>query len=101
MPSICVISCSGEKKDQKSINEKHMNFPWMTWNYFLKGCYGNYFENWRKQDSGIYYGLGYFLDSENEDTLFRQRMKLLQNPEGIFMYFDFKNQNDKRKVNSN
>lgn len=59
---------------------------------------GNYYENWEKQDSVTYYGLGYFLDTENEDTLFRQRMKLIQTPDGIFMYFNVKNQNDNKEV---
>ncbi len=98
MLSVFVISCSDEKNRPESSREKPTPFSWISGNYFLKSSYGNYFENWEKQDSITYYGLGYFLDTENEDTLFRQRMKLLQNPEGVFMFFNVKNQNDNKDV---
>lgn len=71
---------------------------WISGNYSLKSNYGNYFENWKKTDSVTYYGLGYFMDAENTDTLFRQRMKLQQTSEGIFMYYNVKNQNDNKDV---
>ena len=64
----------------------------------LSSSHGNYYENWEKIDSVTYYGLGYFMDTENQDTLFRQRMKLQQTPEGTFMYFNVKNQNDNKDV---
>jgi hypothetical protein len=71
---------------------------WISGNYMLKSNYGNYSENWKKTDSVTYYGLGYFMDAENTDTLFRQRMKLHQTSEGVFMYFNVKNQNDNKDV---
>ncbi len=71
---------------------------WISGNYMLKSNYGNYSENWKKIDSVTYYGLGYFMDAENTDTLFRQRMKLHQTSEGVFMYFNVKNQNDNKYV---
>jgi hypothetical protein len=71
---------------------------WISGNYMLKSNYGNYSENWKKIDSVTYYGLGYFMDAENTDTLFRQRMKLHQTSEGVFMYFNVKNQNDNKDV---
>ncbi len=93
-----VTSCSDERKGQKAIEEKTAHFSWITGNYYLKGSYGNYFENWNTLDSSTYYGLGYFLDKDNEDTLFRQRMKLFQTSDGVFMYFNVKNQNDNKDV---
>lgn len=95
---IFVISCSDEKGGKEHIVGQPVPLKWISGNYFLKGSMGNYYENWEKQDSVTYHGLGYFLDTENEDTLFRQRMKLLQTPEGIFMYFNVKNQNDNKDV---
>ena len=93
-----ITSCSEEKKQLDNIDVKTARFSWISGNYYLKGSYGNYFENWEKQDSITYYGLGYFLDTENADTLFRQRMKLFQTPDGVFMYFNVKNQNDNKDV---
>lgn len=71
---------------------------WISGNYVLKSNYGNYFENWKKVDSVSYFGFGYYMDSENIDTLFRQRMRLQQTPEGVFMYYNVKNQNDNKDV---
>ncbi|MBK8368722.1 MAG: hypothetical protein IPL10_15310 [Bacteroidetes bacterium] len=69
---------------------KSVSLNWVIGNYTLKSEYGNYFENWEKLDSTTYYGLGYFMDADNEDTLFRQRMKLHQTHEGLFMFFNVK-----------
>lgn len=95
---IFTISCSNEQKKATLVTEKAKPIEWLASNYFLKGAYGNYYENWKKQDSVTYYGLGYFMDVENEDTLFRQKMKWIQDPDGIFMYFNVKNQNDNKDV---
>lgn len=77
---------------------KSSSLNWVTGNYTLKSEYGNYYENWKKIDSITYYGLGYYMDVENMDTLFRQRMRLQQTPEGVFMQFNVKNQNDNKDV---
>ena len=88
---ICIIffaSCSEEKNALNNSIGKSTSLNWVTGNYTLKSEYGNYYENWKKLDSTSYYGFGYFMDADNEDTLFRQRMKLQQTQEGLFMYFN-------------
>jgi len=95
---MATLSCSTDESNAIILNEKPLFLNWITGNYFFKSSYGNYYENWEKADSVTYYGLGYFMDSENEDTLFRQRMKLLQTRKGIFMFYDVKNQNDNKTV---
>ena len=95
---IFIISCSDEKKVKNRVTDKPTQIEWLSGKYFLKAPYGNYYENWEKQDSVTYFGLGYFMDSDNEDTLFRQRMKWVQELDGIFMYFNVKNQNDNKNV---
>lgn len=95
---IIVESCSDDQNTANNFSEKTPSLYWVTGHYYLKGAYGNYFENWEKGDSVTYYGLGYFMDADNEDTLFRQRMKLHQTPKGIFMFYDVKNQNDNKIV---
>lgn len=96
--SLFVISCSNEKNVSNEASEKTPLIKWITGKYYLKNSGGNYFENWHQHDSITYLGLGYFLDPENQDTLFRQRMKLIQTTEGVFMYFNVKNQNDNKDV---
>ncbi|MBK8367634.1 MAG: hypothetical protein IPL10_09500 [Bacteroidetes bacterium] len=74
---ICVVfltACSEEKIASDNSIGKSVSLNWVIGNYTLKSEYGNYFENWEKLDSTTYYGLGYFMDADNEDTLFRQRM---------------------------
>ncbi|MBC7695485.1 MAG: hypothetical protein H7141_08585 [Burkholderiales bacterium] len=95
---VFIISCADEKKVKNNVTDKPTQIEWLSGKYFLKASYGNYYENWEKQDSVTYYGLGYFMDSDNEDTLFRQRMKWVQTPDGTFMYFNVKNQNDNKDV---
>ncbi len=98
---ICIVfftACSEEKNALDNSIGKSASLKWVTGNYTLKSEYGNYFENWKKLDSTTYYGFGYFMDADNEDTLFRQRMKLQQTQEGLFMYFNVKNQNDNKDV---
>ena len=95
---IFLSSCSQEKTALENSIGKRVSLNWVIGNYTLKSEYGNYYENWEKIDSMSYYGLGYFMDSENVDTLFRQRMKLLQLPDGVFMFFNVKNQNDNKDV---
>ena len=91
-------SCSDDRKILSDASEKKQPLSWVVGNYMLSSSHGNYYENWEKIDSVTYYGLGYFMDTENQDTLFRQRMKLQQTPEGTFMYFNVKNQNDNKDV---
>ena len=91
-------SCSEERESTDSAIEKGSALNWITGNYQLLSKHGNYYENWEKADSVTYYGLGYFMDSENADTLFRQRMKLQQTQNGVFMYYNVKNQNDNKEV---
>lgn len=74
------------------------SIKWLTGCYNMKSKYGNYTENWVNKDSMSYIGLGYFLDNETQDTLFRQSMKLEQTLEGVFMYFNVKNQNNNKDV---
>ncbi len=98
---ICVVffaACSEEKIAFDNSIGKSASLNWIIGNYMLKSEYGNYYENWEKSDSTTYYGLGYFMDVDNEDTLFRQRMKLQQTHEGLFMFFNIKNQNDNKDV---
>lgn len=100
----CIISiifftaCSEEKIALNNSIGKSSSLSWVTGNYTLQSEYGKYYENWQKLDSTTYFGLGYFMDVDNEDTLFRQRMKLQQTPEGLFMFFNVKNQNDNKDV---
>ncbi|MBI3518917.1 MAG: hypothetical protein HY062_06120 [Bacteroidetes bacterium] len=91
-------SCSGDQQPVISNEEKILALEWITGDYYMKSTYGHYYEKWQKKDSVTYYGLGYFMDPENEDTLFRQRMKLRQAADGVFMYFNVKNQNDNKDV---
>lgn len=91
-------SCSEEKVALDNSIGKSKSLNWITGNYTFKSSHGNYYENWEKVDSITYYGLGYFMDEDNEDTLFRQRMKLHQTSEGLFMFFNVKNQNDNKDV---
>ncbi len=91
-------SCSDENQEVKKNSNMTSLINWISGNYRLKSDYGNYFETWEKIDSVTYYGFGYFMDTENTDTLFRQRMRLHQTPEGVFMYFNVKNQNDNKDV---
>lgn len=98
IPIFFVVACSDNQSVSDASPEKTKLIKWISGNYFLKGAYGNYFENWEKVDSVTYYGLGYFMDPENEDTLFRQRMKLNQCADGVHMFFNVKNQNDNKDV---
>lgn len=91
-------SCSEEQKAIISNSEKAPPVHWITGNYYFKSSHGHYYEKWEKKDSTTYYGLGYFMDVDNEDTLFRQRMKLQQTVDGVFMFFNVKNQNDNKDV---
>lgn len=91
-------SCSEIKVEAEKDQEKVKSISWITGNYKLKSAYGNYTENWSKLDSITYHGFGYFLDLENNDTLFRQSMKLKQGLDEVFMYFNVKNQNDNKDV---
>lgn len=95
---IFTTSCSIENKEEaKKINKPPL-IKWISGNFSLKSGYGNYFENWNAIDSVTHHGFGYFMDSENMDTLFRQSMRLHQTQEGVFMYFNVKNQNDNKDV---
>lgn len=93
-----MISCSEIKVESEKTDTKTPPIKWIIGDYKLKSDYGNYFENWKMQDSLTYSGFGYFLDVDNQDTLFRQSMKLKQELETIFMYFNVKNQNDNKDV---
>ena len=93
-----LTACSDETQGISKSSEKTTSFRWITGNYKLISKFGNYTEIWKKEDSSTYFGLGFFLDNENHDTLFRQRMKLMQTPDGVFMYFNVKNQNDNKDV---
>lgn len=98
---LCVIffaACSEEKLALDNSIGKPVALNWVTGNYKLASKYGKYFENWEKMDSVTYLGFGYFMDADNEDTLFRQRMKLQQTSEGLFLFFNVKNQNDNKDV---
>ena len=92
------MSCSDYQQLNIELGGKATSINWVTGNYILKSDYGNYYENWKKEDSNTYYGIGYFMDVENIDTLFRQQMKLQQTPKGVFMYYNVKNQNDNKIV---
>lgn len=99
--TLCVIfftACSEEKIALDNSIGKPEALNWVTGNYKLKSDYGKYFENWEKIDSVTYLGFGYFMDADNEDTLFRQRMKLQQTADGLFLFFNVKNQNDNKDV---
>jgi hypothetical protein len=95
---ILCSGCSNEQMDLGSTSKKEPLINWVTGNYTLNSDYGKYYENWEKQDSVTYLGLGYFMDAENEDTLFRQRMRLHQTDKGVVMYYHVKNQNDNKIV---
>lgn len=91
-------SCSEEKKASGGSIGKSKTLNWVVGNYILKSNHGNYYENWQRSDSVTYYGFGYFMDEDNEDTLFRQSMKLKQIQDDLFMFFNVKNQNDNKEV---
>lgn len=96
--SFFLISCSNINVESEKADAKNPSLKWIKGNYKLKSDYGNYFENWKMIDSVTYSGFGYFLDNENNDTLFRQSMKLQKGLDAIFMYFNVKNQNDNKDV---
>lgn len=93
-----LISCSEVNVESEKTDTKILPVKWIVGEYTLKSKFGNYFERWKMQDSLTYSGFGYFLDAENQDTLFRQSMKLKQELESVFMYFNVKNQNDNKDV---
>lgn len=93
-----MTACSEEKIALDNSIGKSPSLSWATGNYTLQSDYGKYYENWQKVDSATYSGFGYFMDADNEDTLFRQSMKLQQTREGVFMFFNVKNQNDNKEV---
>ena len=92
-----LLGCSEQGHETNKTVSKPL-LEWITGDYYFKSNYGDYFESWKKADHDTYLGLGYFLDKENRDTLFRQRMKLLIQQDGVFMYFNVKNQNDNKDV---
>jgi hypothetical protein len=94
---IC-LSCSHDENTSKIDELKKPQFKWINGNYILKSSYGTYYENWENDDSLDFKGFGYYMDSTNTDTLFRQAMNLENTPKGIFMYFNVKNQNDNKTV---
>ena len=96
--AILFSSCSSQELELTALPEKASLFNWVTGNYTLKSDYGYYYENWEKQDSVTYKVVGYFMDVDNEDTLFRQRMKLQKTRKGVVMFYDVKNQNDNKIV---
>jgi len=93
-----LISCSNANTESEKSDVKTPPLKWITGDYSLKSDYGNYYENWTMIDSLNYSGLGYFLDIENNDTLFRQSMKLKQGFDAVFMHYNVKNQNDNKDV---
>ena len=95
---VFISSCSPEPNTTSKINQHIPAIKWITGNYTFNSNYGHYYENWQKTDSLTYTGLGYFMDSTNVDTLFKQRMKLHQTGEAVFMEFNVKNQNDNKNV---
>ena len=95
---IFLSSCSSQDSDKTTLPEREPLFNWITGNYTLTSDYGYYYENWEKLDSATYKGLGYFMDADNVDTLFRQSMKLQKTGKGVVMFYDVKNQNDNKIV---
>jgi hypothetical protein len=95
---IFITACSTDYKDEKKKSDKTSVIKWISGNYSLKSNHGNYFENWEVVDSATHHGFGYFMDTDNEDTLFRQSMKLIETTDGVYMYFNVKNQNDNKDV---
>ena len=98
LTGIICLSCSYNENDEKNDDLKTPHFKWINGNYILKSSYGTNYENWENDDSLNFKGFGYYMDSTNTDTLFRQAMKLESTPIGIFMYFSVKNQNDNKTV---
>lgn len=101
---ICLItlhflnSCSSSEINNLTNADSEKSFVWIEGNYTLKSPYGAYYENWKKLDSLNYNGFGYFMDSLNIDTLFRQAIYLEKKNADVFMYFNVKNQNDNKTV---
>ena len=93
-----LTACYDQHQETSQVLDNPSSFKWISGNYQLNSDFGNYTEKWKQEDSCTYFGFGCFLDNENHDTLFRQRMKLQQTPEGVFMYFNVKNQNDNKDV---
>ena len=92
------ISCQHLSEDQAEVTKKEPVILWVTGNYILKSKYGTYYENWGMIDSSRYSGLGYYMDTLNVDTLFRQRMNLVKTNKDVKMYFNVKNQNNNKDV---
>lgn len=92
------LSWSHDENTSRIDELKTPYFKWISGNYILKSSYGTYYENWGNDDSLDFKGFGYYMDSTNTDTLFRQAMNLENTPKGIFMYFNVKNQNDNKTV---
>ena len=64
------------KIPQKNDDLKNQHFKWINGNYILKSAYGTYYENWENDGNLDFKGFGYYMDSTNTDTLFRQAMNL-------------------------
>jgi hypothetical protein len=93
-----IFSCSYNQDTPKNDELKKVHFKWISGHYILKSSYGTYYENWDHDGNFDFKGFGYYMDSTNTDTLFRQAMTLENTPTGTFMYFNVKNQNDNKTV---
>lgn len=91
-------SCSNKSDKQNTYEQKIEPIHWVEGHFILKSKYGTYYENWDMNDSLNYSGLGYYMDTLNIDTLFRQRMNLIKSSKGTTMFFNVKNQNDNKDV---
>ncbi len=94
-----LFSCSNAEINKMTNADAEKQFLWIEGNYLFKSSFGGiYFENWKKIDSLNYNGLGYYMDSTNVDTLFRQAMNLEKTANGVYMHYHVKNQNDNKVV---
>jgi len=96
----CIFLAACNPSDSKTGSPTGIcpGMKWVTGNYTLKSKHGDYYENWKQIDSVHFEGLGYFMDEDNMDTLFRQSMKWSETDKGVFMLFNVKNQNDNKDV---
>lgn len=93
-----LASCNNSNDARMETNCTTKFTSWISGKYKLTTNHGNYYENWEKLDSVNYKGIGYFMNVENDDTLFRQSMKWSENENGVYMIFNVKNQNDNKDV---
>lgn len=90
-----ILGCNQNKKQSNKIDIQ--NLFWMDGNWEYKSENGIYYEDWINSSSNFISGNGYFISKKN-DTLYSQKMKLIEEDGEILLILNAQNFNEERDV---